>query len=68
MSPIRARKTFRIGPPRCCVRFNFTQSGFTRATDRLVALIDSGACPEEITLASRAEFAELVEEIGGIRR
>ena len=29
MSPFRARKTFRIGSPRCCVRFNFTQRGFT---------------------------------------
>lgn len=29
MSPFRARKTFRIGLPWLCVRFNFTQSGFT---------------------------------------
>jgi hypothetical protein len=27
--PIRARKSFRIGPPRFCVRFTFTQRGFS---------------------------------------
>ncbi len=27
--PIRARKTFKVGPRLLCVRFNFTQGGFT---------------------------------------
>lgn len=29
MSPLKARKTFRIGLPKLCVRFNFTQAGFS---------------------------------------
>lgn len=39
---------------------------WAQAKERLIALIDSGARPEEITRAARAEFDLLAGECGGV--